>query len=177
MSVILHDRCWLCIYCLFVFKLLAHLPVDHLPLMSSIKLYGANLLHSLIMGLIVLSLSPHDLHLLFCCVLSVLALISFLHLLLSSLILYNLPFLYLHFLHHLTLLVLLNFLPSVFTAEFSAPSILSYLFIHLFNIIFTITSCVTSLSPRGVISKVLLLRWKLFRIPIAQLRSVSDKCL
>ena len=37
--------------------------------------FCANLLHSLIMWLIVSSLSPHSLHLLFCCVLSILALI------------------------------------------------------------------------------------------------------
>ena len=38
--------------------------------------FWANLLHLLIMRLIVLSLSPHNLHLLFCCVLSILTLIS-----------------------------------------------------------------------------------------------------
>ena len=37
--------------------------------------FGSNLLHSLIMWSIVSSLSPHNLHLLFCCVLSILALI------------------------------------------------------------------------------------------------------
>ena len=37
--------------------------------------FCANLLHSLIMLVIVLSLSPHNLHLLLCCVLSILALI------------------------------------------------------------------------------------------------------
>ena len=37
--------------------------------------FGANFLHSLIMWLIVSSLSPHKLHLLFCCVLSIIALI------------------------------------------------------------------------------------------------------
>ena len=42
---------------------------------SCVLSFGANLLHSLITWLMVSSLSPHSLHLLFCCVLSVLALI------------------------------------------------------------------------------------------------------
>ena len=48
-----------------------------LPSQSCLVLYSfcANLLHSLIMWLIVSSLSPHNQHLLFCCVLSILALI------------------------------------------------------------------------------------------------------
>ena len=48
-----------------------------LPTQSCLALYSlcANLLHSLIMWLMVSSLSPHSLHLLFCCVLSILALI------------------------------------------------------------------------------------------------------
>ena len=48
-----------------------------LPTQSCLALnpFCVNLLHSLIMWLIVLSLSPHSLHLLFCCVLSILALI------------------------------------------------------------------------------------------------------
>ena len=48
-----------------------------LPTQSCTVLYSfcANLLHSLIMSLMVSSLSPHSLHLLFCCVLSILALI------------------------------------------------------------------------------------------------------
>ena len=48
-----------------------------LPTQSCLVLYSfcANLLHSLIMGLVVLSLSLHSLRLLFCCVLSILALI------------------------------------------------------------------------------------------------------
>ena len=48
-----------------------------LPTQSCLVLYSfcTNLLHSLIMWLIVLSLSPHSLHLLFSCVLSILALI------------------------------------------------------------------------------------------------------
>ena len=47
------------------------------PTHSYLVLYSfnANLLHSLIMWLMVSSLSPHNLHLLFCCVLSILALI------------------------------------------------------------------------------------------------------
>ncbi len=48
-----------------------------LPTQSCLALYSfwANLQHSLIMWLIVSSLSPHCLHLLLCCVLSILALI------------------------------------------------------------------------------------------------------
>ena len=48
-----------------------------LPTQSCLALYFfcTNLLHSLIMWLIVSSLSPHNLHLLFCCVLSILAFI------------------------------------------------------------------------------------------------------
>ena len=48
-----------------------------LPTQSCLALYPrcANLLHSLMIWLIVSSLSPHSLHLLFCCVLSILALI------------------------------------------------------------------------------------------------------
>ena len=50
-----------------------------LPTQSCLALYSfcANLLHSLTMWLMVSSLSPHNLHLLFCCVLSILALIWF----------------------------------------------------------------------------------------------------
>ena len=59
------------------FKFLAHFPEDYLATQSWLALYSfcANLLHSLIMWLIVSSLSPQSLHLLFCCVLSILALI------------------------------------------------------------------------------------------------------
>ena len=48
-----------------------------LPTQSCLVLYSfcANLLHSLIMWLIVSSLPPYSLHLLFCCVLSILALV------------------------------------------------------------------------------------------------------
>ena len=54
-------------------------PWITLPTQSCLALYSfcANLLHSLIMWLIVSSLSLHSLHLLFCCVLSILALIWF----------------------------------------------------------------------------------------------------
>ena len=60
----------LCIYHLLVWsdlKFFAHFPVDHLA-DPCLVLYSfcANLLHSLIMWLIVSSLSPHSLHLLFC---------------------------------------------------------------------------------------------------------------
>ena len=57
------------------FKLLAQFPVDHLPhpFVSNLILFFANLLHSLIIWLIVLSWSPHNL---LCCVLSIFALTS-----------------------------------------------------------------------------------------------------
>ena len=50
-----------------------------LPSQSCLALYFfcANLLHSLTMWLMVVSLSPQNQHLLFCCVLSIIALISF----------------------------------------------------------------------------------------------------
>ena len=70
----------LCIYHLFVWSNLNFLHISHwitLPTQSCLVLYSfqANLLHSLIMWLMVSSLSPHNLHLLFCCILSILALI------------------------------------------------------------------------------------------------------
>ena len=70
----------LCIYHLFVWSNWNFLHISQwttLPTQSCLALYSfcANLLHSLIMWLIVSSLSPHSLHLLFCCVLSILALI------------------------------------------------------------------------------------------------------
>ena len=65
----------LCIYHLFVWSNWNFLHISQ----SCLALYSfcANLLHSFIMWLIVSSLSPHSLHLLFCCVLSILALIWF----------------------------------------------------------------------------------------------------
>ena len=70
----------LCIYHLLVWSNLNFLHISQwitLPTQSCLVLYSfcANLLHSLIMWLMVSSLSPHSLHLLFCCVLSILALI------------------------------------------------------------------------------------------------------
>ena len=70
----------LCIYHLFVWSNLNFLHISPwitLPTQSCLALYSlcATLLHSLIMWLIVLSLSPHSLHLLFCCVLCILTLI------------------------------------------------------------------------------------------------------
>ena len=70
----------LCIYHLFVWlnwNFLHISPWTTLRTQSCLALYSfcANLLYSLIMWLIVSSLSPHSLHLLFCCVLSILALI------------------------------------------------------------------------------------------------------
>ena len=73
----------LCIYHWFVwsnFNVLHNSQWITLPTQSFLGLYSfcANLLHSLIMLLIILSLSLHNLHLLFCCVLSTLAFISLL---------------------------------------------------------------------------------------------------
>ena len=70
----------LCIYHLFVWANLHFLHIPQwitLPTQSCLALYSfcANLLHSLIMWLMVSSLSSHSLHLLFCCVLYILALI------------------------------------------------------------------------------------------------------
>ena len=70
----------LCIYHLLVWSNLKSLHISQwitLSTQSCLDLYSfcANLLHSLIMWLIVSSLSPHSLHLLFCWVLSILALI------------------------------------------------------------------------------------------------------
>ena len=70
----------LCIYYLFVWSNLDFLHVSKwitLPTQPCLVLYSfcANLLHSLIMWLIVSSLSPLSQHLLFCWVLSILALI------------------------------------------------------------------------------------------------------
>ena len=70
----------LCWYCLFVWSNFNFLHISQwitLPTQSCLVLYffWAYFLHSLIMWLMVSSLSPHCLHLLFCCVLSILALI------------------------------------------------------------------------------------------------------
>ena len=70
----------LCIYHLVVWPNLNFLHISQwitLPTQSCLVLYSfcANLMHSLIMRLMVSSLSPHNLHLLFYCVLSILALI------------------------------------------------------------------------------------------------------
>ena len=70
----------LCIYHLLVESNLNFVHISRwitLPTQSCLTLYSlcANLLHSLIMWLIISSLSPHSLHLLFCCILSILALI------------------------------------------------------------------------------------------------------
>ena len=70
----------LCIYHLLVWSNLNFLHISlwiTLPTQSCFSLYSfcANLLHSLIMWLIVSSLSPQSLHLLFCCVSSIPALI------------------------------------------------------------------------------------------------------
>ena len=72
----------LCMYHLLVWSNFNFLHISQwitMPIQSCLALYSfcANLLHSLMMWLIVSSLSPHSLHLLFCCVLSILALIWF----------------------------------------------------------------------------------------------------
>ena len=74
----------LCIYHLFVWSNLNSLHISQwitLPTQSCLVLYSfcPNLLHSLIMWLMFSSLSPHRLHLLFFCVLSILALIWLVH--------------------------------------------------------------------------------------------------
>ena len=70
----------LCIYHLLVWSIFNFLHINKwitLPTQSCLVLYSfcANLLHPLIMWLIFSSLSPHSLHLLFCRVESILALI------------------------------------------------------------------------------------------------------
>ena len=70
----------LCIYHLFVWTNFNFLHISQwitLLTHSYLVLYSfrSNLLHSFIMWLMVSSLSPHSLHLLFCCVLFILALI------------------------------------------------------------------------------------------------------
>ena len=70
----------LCIYHLLVWSNLNFLHISQwitLATQSCLALYSlcANLLHSLIIWMMVSSLSPHNLHLLFCWVLSILALI------------------------------------------------------------------------------------------------------
>ena len=79
----------LCLYHLFVWPNLNFLHFSQwitLPTQSRLVLYPfcANLLHSITMWLMVSSLSPHGLHLLFCCVLSMLALYYYYFLLLES---------------------------------------------------------------------------------------------
>ena len=69
----------LCIYHVLAWSNLNFFHISQeitLPILSCLTLYScANLLHSLIMWLMVSILSPHSLHLLFCCVLSILGLI------------------------------------------------------------------------------------------------------
>ena len=79
---------WLCIYPLFLRSNLNFLHISQwitLATLSCLVLYSfcANFLHSLIMWLIVSSLSPHSLHLLFCWVISILALMWFVLMVLS----------------------------------------------------------------------------------------------
>ena len=68
----------LCIYHLFVLSNFNFLHISTLLTQSCLVLYRfcANLQHSLIMWFIISSLSPHILHLLFCCALSILPLIK-----------------------------------------------------------------------------------------------------
>ena len=72
----------LCIYLLFIWSNLNFLYNSlwmNFSTQSCLVFYSfcANLLHSLIIWLIFSSLSPHNLHLLFCCVLSLFALVLF----------------------------------------------------------------------------------------------------
>ena len=80
MHVIFRTDAGFCIYHLFVWSNLDFLHISQWITLSTqlcLVFYSfcANLLHSLIMRLIVSSLSPHTLHLLFCFVLSILTLI------------------------------------------------------------------------------------------------------
>ena len=89
----------LCLYHLFIWSNWNFLHISQwitLPTQSCLALYSfcANLLHSLIMWLIVSSLLPHSQHLLFCCVLSILALIWFVLVALSCAAIRRVPFLY-----------------------------------------------------------------------------------
>ena len=72
----------LCLYHLFGWSNLNFLHISQWITLSTQACgvsFCANLLHSLIMWLIVSSLSTHSLHLLFCCVLSILVLIRLIH--------------------------------------------------------------------------------------------------
>ena len=78
----------LCIFYLLVWSNLNFLHISQwitLSIQSCLALYSgcANLLHSIIIWLMISSLSPHSLHLLFCWVLSILALIWFVPMALS----------------------------------------------------------------------------------------------
>ena len=80
MHLILQNRSRLCIYHLFLwsnFSFLHKSQLISMPNLLCLVLHSfcASLHHSLIMWLIVSSLSPYNLRLLFCCVLSFLALI------------------------------------------------------------------------------------------------------
>ena len=85
----------LCIYHLLVSSNWNFLHISQWITLPCLALYSfcANLLHSLIMWLIVSSLSPHSLHLLFCCVLSILALIWLVLMALSCAAIRRIPFL------------------------------------------------------------------------------------
>ena len=65
----------LCMYDLFVLSNLNFLHISQWITLPTQSCTLSNLLHLLIMWLIVSSLSPHHLHLLFCCILSIFALI------------------------------------------------------------------------------------------------------
>ena len=88
----------LCIYHVLAWSYLNFLYISQwitLPSQSCLVLYSfcANLLHSLSMWLIVSSLSPHSLHLLFCWVLSILALIWLVLTVLFCAVIREIPFL------------------------------------------------------------------------------------
>ena len=79
LCVIFSDRCLVVhmpFVCMVKFEFLAHLPVITLPSQLCLVLYSCvYFLYSLIMWFLVSSLSPHNLHLLFCCILSIITLI------------------------------------------------------------------------------------------------------
>ena len=128
----------LSIYHLFVWSNLKFLHISQwitLPTQSCLVLYSfyANLLHSLIMWLMVSSQSPHNLHLLFCRVLSILALIwlVLISLFCAAISRDSVSLLKFPFFSHVQLL--LSF-PVLFSVLNPVESYLTYVFEGLFEI-------------------------------------------
>ena len=124
----------LCIYPLFVWSNWNFLHISQwiiLPTQSYLTLFSfwANLLHSLIVWLIVSSLSPHGLHLQFCCVLSILALIWLVLMALSCVAIWrdSISFLRFAFLSHVQIFVepLYRWVNGVFDAGKSSSPLFS----------------------------------------------------